>query len=69
MSSRNDSITVDAAHPSVASMIVSKEYDVDRDLNYIRVTNTLDDTFVNIDPLVSITELVDAVIQIEYNYC
>lgn len=61
------SIKVDAEYPSVATMIISAEYDVDRDLNYIRITNTLDDTFVNIDPFTNITELVDAVIQIEYD--
>jgi hypothetical protein len=61
------SIKVDAEYPSVATMIVSSEYDDDRQLSYIRVTNTLDDTFVNIDPLVIITELVDAIIQVEYD--
>lgn len=59
-------IVVEAEFPSVASMIVSSEYDVDRDLNYIRITNTLDDSFVNIDPNIEICQLVDAIVDTEY---
>lgn len=60
------SIVVDAAYPSVASMVVSSEYDVDSDLKYIRITNTLDDSFVNIDPNIEICQLVDAIVDTEH---
>lgn len=60
------SIEVAAMFPNIASIVVSSEHDIDKDLKFIRISNALDDSFVNIDPSIDLCELLDAIAEVAY---